>query len=187
MARFDLVIFNYVYGLAGVSRLLDFIGIFFAEYSGYFLIAAFVAWVFGKYEGRQRLYVSSFALLALIISRGVLTELIRFAYHRQRPFAALDLIPLIEQADKGSFPSGHAAFYFALAAVLWMRDRRLGNYFFAIAAVMGLARVFVGVHWPMDIVGGALIALLGVYIVRLLLASYQPVFTERSDGRGVLG
>jgi undecaprenyl-diphosphatase len=187
MARFDVALFNSIHGLAGVSRLLDFMGIFFAEYAGYFLIGIFLVWLFWKYEGRQRLYILLFTSLSLIISRGIMTEVIRFAYHRLRPFVALQFTPLIEQADKGSFPSGHATFYFALAAAIWLRDRRAGSYFFAAAALMGLARVFVGVHWPLDIIGGALVACATVYVVRLLLASYQPIFAEESDGTRVLG
>jgi undecaprenyl-diphosphatase len=187
MASFDLALFNYIHGLAGVSRLLDFISIFFAEYAGYFLVVAFITWVWWKYEVRERWGALLFASLSVLISRGLITEMIRFWYHRPRPFVLLKFTPLIEQADKGSFPSGHASFYFAIAAVLWMYDRRLGNYFAAIAGVMGIARVFVGVHWPLDIIGGALVALVSVYIVRLLLVTYQPVSARGSDGGRVLG
>jgi len=186
MARFDLVLFHYIHGAAGVSRLLDFIGIFFAEYLGYFLIVGFLLWLFVS-RWKERTYASLFVLLTLILSRGILTEVIRFLYHRPRPFVLLEITSLIEQTDKGSFPSGHAAFYFALAAVFWTFNRRWGNYFFAGTILMGLARIFVGVHWPMDIIGGALVALVSVFIVRLLLVSYQPASARRPDGERVLG
>ncbi len=186
MASFDLAVFNYIHGLAGYSRLLDFIGIFFAEYSGYAMIMIFLVWVFWSHGQRQRFQILLFILLSLIISRGILTEAIRFIYHRPRPFNVLDFSPLIEQIDKGAFPSGHAAFYFVFAAVIWMRDRRLGNYFLAVAALMGMGRVFAGVHWPMDIIGGGLVAFASVYVVKLLLASSQPAL-EGSDESRILG
>ena len=82
---------------------------------------------------------------------------------------ALDFTPLIEPVNQGAFPSGHAAFYFSLAGVIWLLNKNLGWRFAGAAALMGLARVFVGVHWPLDILGGAAAGIISVYIVYLLL------------------
>jgi len=191
LQNLDQALFNLIHNLAGKSRLLDLSAIFFAEYAGYFLIIAAVI-ILGLFleDWKKRLHYFFWIVLALILSRGIFTELIRFFYYRPRPFVALNFTSLIDQADKGAFPSGHAAFYFALAGVVFLINKKAGQYLIAGAILIGFARVFAGVHWPLDIAGGALVAFLSVYIVRLLLDPYQlKTISEVKDGgkEGVLG
>ena len=165
----DQQFFLLIHNLAGKSRLLDFFGIFFADYLGYFLILFTLFFLWSIKDQRQRMRALFFLALSLILSRGILTELIRYFYHRSRPFSALGFEPLIGEVNQGAFPSGHAAFYFALAIAVYFLDQKKGKYLLAAAAVIGLARIFVGVHWPMDIVGGALAALFSVLAVKQIL------------------
>jgi membrane-associated phospholipid phosphatase len=75
---------------------------------------------------------------------------------RPRPAAVLDGLELREDIGGLGFPSGHTAMAFALAAALHpILPRRLRWVAWALAAAVGLARMYVGVHWPMDVVGGA--------------------------------
>ena len=165
----DQKLFNLIHSFAGKSRLLDFLGIFFADYIGYFLIIIAAALLFSLKSWKEKYY--SFALLALslILSRGILTELIRYFYHRSRPFSVLSFEPLIDGVNQGAFPSGHAAFYFALAGVILFLNTKWGWRFIGAAALMGLARIFVGVHWPLDIAGGALVAVLSAFAAKRIL------------------
>ncbi len=165
----ELSIFNAIHDLAGKSRLLDFLGVFFADYSGYALILAAVAIIAMENDWRKRFLNASLVALSLIISRGLITEIIRAFYHRLRPFLALGFDPLVAEINHGAFPSGHAAFYFALAGAIWLLDRSWGRRFFFIAFLIGLARIFVGVHWPLDILGGALVGVSSVWISRKIL------------------
>lgn len=166
----DQKIFAAIHDLAGKSRLLDFFGIFFAEYLGYLLVAAAIFLVWISFSGwKKRFYHYSFLILAVIFSRGILAEAIRIIYYRPRPFTALNFKPLVEQLDKGAFPSGHAAFYFALAGAVFLINKKWGQYFLAAATLMGVARVFAGVHWPLDIVGGAAAGFLSVWAIDWLL------------------
>lgn len=165
----ELSIFNAIHDLAGQSRLLDFLGVFFADYSGYVLILAAVVIIAMENDWRKRFLNASLAALSLIISRGLITEIIRVFYNRPRPFLALGFDPLVAQINHGAFPSGHAAFYFALAGVIWLLDRSWGRRFFFAAFLIGLARIFVGVHWPSDILGGALVGVASVWFARSIL------------------
>lgn len=63
---------------------------------------------------------------------------------------------LIDKA--ASFPSGHATFFFALAFCTFLINKKWGWILTAAAVVTTVARVVAGVHWPSDIVGGAIIA-----------------------------
>jgi undecaprenyl-diphosphatase len=64
-----------------------------------------------------------------------------------------------------SFPSGHALFYFALAFVIYTKSKKWGMWFFLGAFLMGLGRVASGVHFPIDILGGAVLGILTAYIL----------------------
>ena len=172
---FDLTLFNLIHGLAGKSKILDLLGIFLADYLGYFLIILVLYLIFYQLpvkDWQKRYQYFLFTALALILSRGLFTELIRFFYYRPRPFVALNFTPLINHESAAAFPSGHAAFYFALAFAVWVYDRRWGTIFIIGALLMGIARVASGVHYPFDILGGILVALISLFISKILLNKF---------------
>ncbi len=166
---FDQQLFLLIHNLAGKSRLLDFLGIFLADYFGYLLVLTAVVIIAMESDWRKRFANFSVLALSLIISRGIITEIIRAIYYRPRPFLALNFEPLVAEINHGAFPSGHAAFYFALAGVIWLLDKKWGWRFLIAASLMGLARVFVGVHWPLDIIGGAIVGIASVWAVNKYL------------------
>lgn len=171
MAKIDFLIFNFFNNLSGKWWLFDWLGIFFAEYLAYFLIFAFVFLLIKEKNRKQRIYFFSLATLSLILSRGIITEAIRFFYYRPRPFLFFNIQPLINQSMTGSFPSGHAAAFFALALAVFYFNRRWGWRFFGLVLLMGLARIFIGVHWPSDILVGAIIGLLSTFLIKQILPS----------------
>ncbi|MBN3564798.1 phosphatase PAP2 family protein [Aliamphritea spongicola] len=79
---------------------------------------------------------------------------------RNRPCDYLsDITPAIQPADRFSFPSGHAAAAFAFASVLSIYYPGLSEAAFAVAGLIGLSRVLLGVHYPTDILAGALLGI----------------------------
>lgn len=76
--------------------------------------------------------------------------------------------PLVSVPHSGAFPSGHASTAFACATVLAWAFPRLRVPAFVLAAAIAWSRVYVGVHWPLDVLGGALLgALTGSLLVFL--------------------
>ena len=80
---------------------------------------------------------------------------------------------LVAVPDTGAFPSGHASSAFACATVLAWASPRLRVPALVLAAAIAWSRVYVGVHWPLDVLGGAVLGVL-VATVLLKLAASPP-------------
>jgi len=151
------ILFEKINNLASVYKILDWIGIFFADYLLYIVIAVILIILFLK---RSRLVAISI-VISLFISRIVMTEPLKMIFHRARPYVVLGNVRKLvaENNDYGSLPSGHAAIFFAIAAAVFYFNRKLGIFAFVIAALVGISRIYVGVHWPIDIVVGAILGI----------------------------
>lgn len=89
-----------------------------------------------------------------------------------RPFETIaSITPLVTAASRQSFPSAHAALTMALATFVYLHYRRLGSLLFVFAFMVGMSRIYVGVHYPLDVGVGFLI---GFGIVKLLHQIFDP-------------
>ena len=169
LINFDIFIFQLISGFSHRWWLFDWLGIFLASYLAYLLVIGIILFGLKRENWRDKIYFFSWAILAAILSRGILTEIIRFFFPRSRPFVSLNIESLINYGTTPSFPSGHAAAFFALALVIFYFSKKWGWRFFIAAALMGLARIFIGVHWPTDILLGAVVGLLSAFLIKKLL------------------
>ncbi|MBU6500623.1 MAG: phosphatase PAP2 family protein [Patescibacteria group bacterium] len=164
-------IFQLIHQLSGTSAILDDLGIFLANYLPYLLVLGFLILVIRQKEWRRSSVIFTDGALAVILSRGIVTEVIRFFYNHPRPFDALGFTALISESGN-SFPSGHMTFFFALALIVFYYNKKAGWWYFVLSAIIGLARIYVGVHWPADILGGALIGLVCGLVSHRLVKPY---------------
>ncbi|MBU2219461.1 phosphatase PAP2 family protein [Patescibacteria group bacterium] len=140
--------------------------IFCAQYLPYIIVAIFLLLlIFSKKDRRSKIKFIIFAGFSVFIARVIFTEIIRYFYYIPRPFVNSDIVPLISHEATGSFPSGHAAFFFALAMSVYFHHKRWSILFFAGALLIGLARVIAGIHWPLDILAGAVIGVISSVLV----------------------
>lgn len=127
-----------------------------------FVIVAIVALTFLIPWRERRLERRIGAVLATAAG-GVallLVQPIANAVDRARPFVTHPHAELlVSHARDPGFPSDHATGAFAMAMGLWLYDRTIGAIAFVLAATVAFARVSVGVHYPSDVVGGALIGM----------------------------
>jgi undecaprenyl-diphosphatase len=180
----DLIIFQSLNGLAGKWPALDCIGIFFAEYFQYVLAGVLLFFLFYPKEKRKRNRLMVIASLgSALTARFAVKAIFLLFFSRPRPYMVLEsarkLIPTWSGEDFQSFPSGHALFFFALAAAIWGFDKKLGTAFFGAAALICVARIYAGAHWPSDIVIGAITGTIVGFMIYRILATQKA--TQRFD------
>ncbi len=163
----DLKVFQLIHGLSGISGIVDFLGVFLAEYLPYLMGVALLFFVF-KREGTKNKLMAFFSLIfTAIVSYSVLTALIDFFFPRERPSVFLGITPLVA-ANGPSFPSAYAAFFFAASFFLFSMSKRWGIWFLVLSTIMSIARIFVGIHYPSDIVGGVVVGLVTFLVYKFL-------------------
>ena len=110
------------------------------------------------------------ALVTATLAADWLSYLLRQLTGRDRPpLVYPDPKPLVALPHTGAFPSGHSASAFAAATVIAFSSPRLAVPAYVLAALVAWSRVYVGVHWPLDVIGGAALGVLvGTLVVKAL-------------------
>lgn len=120
-------------------------------------------------------------LLNLLATNIVLKNL----FSRTRPYVAVEgLHRIIEEQIDFSFPSGHTACSFAAATVIFlMCPRKVGVPAMVLAVLISLSRLYVGVHFPSDVIGGALIGIGAALLALQIYGKFgkrEPVLMEKT-------
>ena len=118
---------------------------------------------------------------------GLLTNIFKRIIGRGRPelfeqTGPLGFQSIVNDWTYQSFPSGHATTAFAVCFVVSFISPRWFPWMLVFAAVVGFSRVAVGAHYPTDAIAGALVGILGAYLVRNFFAARGWVFRYRPDG-----
>jgi undecaprenyl-diphosphatase len=141
-------VFLEINGLAHHSAVLDQFMILCAEYIPFVLAALLLAaWFRGTRHAAFRSAVSGGLGLGA-------AQLLGLVHYQALPFVLGLGRPLIIHAADNGFPSDHATLCFAVAASLLLSGSRLGPAAILLAALVGFARIFVGVHFPFDVLAG---------------------------------
>ena len=133
---------------------------FFAQDAQYLFIAL-LAGLFlatGRWRSENARHGVVAAGFSALLGLGI-AHLITELWARPRPFDAHPGVShlLMPHASDASFPSDHTTAAFAIAVSIWLRNRAVGTLAIGMAAVLAVARVAVGVHYPSDVLAGALI------------------------------
>ena len=120
-------------------------------------LALLVAWFAGRPSRgpRQRAVLAGCLAAVVAVGLGLLLEHVLV---RPRPFVALGIEPLVPHAADSSFPSDHTLVGVALVGALAWRVPRLGLWLLGWALLVGVARVAAALHYPSDILGSAVLA-----------------------------
>ena len=105
--------------------------------------------------------VAATLIATAIVSDQISSQVLKHLFDRPRPCHSLDELRLLIKCGSGkSFPSSHSVNNFAAATVLMYFFRKYKYVFYSIAAIIAFSRVYVGVHYPLDITAGAAIGIL---------------------------
>lgn len=174
MLRLDAEAFRRLNNLAGKYPAVDAVGIFCARY---LIIVMFAAVLVRVFVAVRRPNSRDFAaLLEAADVRAVIAGVLAFVGNwvfslfvfRPRPFVALldahRLIPV--PLSSHAFPSSHSSVAFALAFSMLFVDIPFGLTLLVCAAAVALGRVYVGVHYPFDVIVGIFVGLFWALVVR---------------------
>ena len=116
------------------------------------------------------------SLLALMIGALCTNVILKQLVQRPRPWLMVEgLVHIVETGDPNSFPSGHTTAAFAAGVAWFCTLSRRGWRLAALAAafLMGFSRLYVGVHYPSDVLDGALIGTMSALAALALLRVWE--------------
>jgi undecaprenyl-diphosphatase len=165
----DSALFNLINGLAGQVPFMD--ALMRLLVNDYFvptilcLLAVALWFAGGTKEERGRNQRTVLSIIAAVLLANLVVEFCNLIYFRPRPFSVQEVNLLFYRPSDSSLPSNAAAVGFTFVAVAWQRSRRLGALMGVLAGLFAFARIYCGVHYPLDVVAGGLIAVVCAYVV----------------------
>lgn len=152
-----LYFFNHLTHTVILNNLVSFISLFGLLFFGLFV--GILLYFFGGKKGKS---VSKILILSLIVSYLII-QLIKLGVMRPRPYDTLSSLVVIGHEFDYSFPSGHTANMTVLSYILGKEYGHL-KLFMIFPVIIAITRLYLGVHYPSDVIGGFIIGLILAYI-----------------------
>lgn len=142
---------------------LNPIFVFLAEYVLYLVLIITVLSLFSKKKRNKLMGICT--LLSIIVAE-IAGKLVSMLHSNNQPFAELSNVnQLIEKAVDNSFPSDHTIIVFACCVTFWIFQKGWSFLWLILAVLVGISRMGVGVHYPADVITGAVISIISVFLV----------------------
>ncbi len=153
------------------------------------LVVVSILWLWLMIRGGKRGRTAGILLvLAIIVSDQFSSSVLKHFFGRLRPCHVLQGVRLLVDCGSGlSFPSSHAVNNFAGATILSHYYRKYAWGWFTFASLVALSRPYIGVHYPSDIVGGALIGWLCAAALILAWTKIEVLFAHKESGTAQAG
>ena len=163
----DKIFFLFINNFAGEVPILDStVKLVVNEYFVPVTLALVILYIWFKKDkvriGARRVLVIAALSVGLV---NLIIQISNAFIIRARPFETLDVSMLFYKPTDPSFPSNAAAVGFALATSIFLVNKKLGVISFLLASFYGFSRVYAGVHFPGDVLVGAIVGIVSVLIV----------------------
>ncbi|QCJ42626.1 undecaprenyl-diphosphatase [Bacillus sp. S3] len=136
-----------------------------------YTVVLLLMWIFGKEKYKYAVvYAAITGAIALFIN-----YILGHIYDEPRPFVTHHVNLLIQHAKDSSFPSDHTTGAFSLALAVVMRHRKIGFGMLLFAILTGISRIYVGHHYPFDVLGSMIVALLTSMLVYKFSSVFEPL------------
>jgi len=168
----NMEIFRLINNLANKNAVLDGIMIFFSKYVPYiFMVVIAIVFILGitkKNSDYRKVAVNTFVITVINL---VLSFIIGGIYYEDRPFVNNKVNLLFTHTKDASFPSDHATGTMSIALGLGKYNKSFSAILTILSVIIGFSRVYVGHHYPMDVIGAYVIVFVTSYIYNLKLRS----------------
>ncbi|MFZ7942607.1 undecaprenyl-diphosphatase [Neobacillus sp. 19] len=136
-----------------------------------YTVVLLLMWIFGKEKYKYSVvYAAITGAIALFIN-----YILGHIYDEPRPFVTHHVNLLIQHAKDSSFPSDHTTGAFSLALAVVMRHRKIGFGMLFFAILTGISRIYVGHHYPFDVLGSMIVALLTSTLIYKFSSVFEPL------------
>ncbi len=151
---------------------MDTVAVFIAQYL--YLFVLFIGAIF--FFKQPRKIQKDMIICGVIIAplAYIVSRIAGLLYNDPRPFVVSHFIPLIAHAPDNGFPSDHVLLTGAIAMVIWFYNKKLSLTLWAIALLIGWARVYSGIHHIADIAGS-------ITIVIVVGMAYALIMEKRRE------
>jgi len=162
LSELNTLLFTIINIGAGHYVFVDWLFILLTSYIMYavFVVTGFYVGIYAplqipKGPFRKQSLLRALEIFFSIVSTWIVVKIVKVAVGLPRPFEVLESIKVLAPIEGGtSFPSGHSALTMALATAVYFYYPRLGKLLIAFSIMVGLSRIFVGVHYPLDVIVG---------------------------------
>lgn len=184
--QFDAGLYGWVTDLAGRTpdRIDDVVHVFSDYGLAVFAVLMLVVWWRARSAGPDRM-AAALATPLVVAAVFLVNDVVKSVCTEQRPCDALHVVTLetCPSVTDYSFPSNHAAVAAACTVALLLANRRIGLYALPFALLMAASRVWIGVHYPHDVLAALLLGTLVAWPLSLTSRRASPLVVRLRGSR----
>ncbi|PJI09650.1 MULTISPECIES: phosphatase PAP2 family protein [Clostridium] len=186
MTKLNLSLFHLINNLAYKNQLLDKLMIFISKYVIYFfmalLLAEFILSILAKNNYMKKITISCAFIIALDMLLVFIIGKIHFV---NRPFVFNKVNLLYPHKLTSSFPSDHAIVTLCIALGIFKINKPLGRVLILLSIIVGFSRIYVGHHYPLDVIAGFILAVLSTSFLKLIPRNFKKSHKIKAHTKSV--
>lgn len=157
----NISLFFLIFGFSNHSQTLDNLMIFITQNLIYLtILLMFILGFKGKMKEKKALLLAIISIpVAILLIKGI-----HIFINEPRPFVNYHFSPLTDNTQDASFPSRHATIMAVIAFAYTYFRSKWSLYFLLLMILVGISRIYVGVHYPLDVLGGFVVGIISLAI-----------------------